>query len=207
MFTLPSSLRNLLGTNSQILPEPQNMPLFITGTMRSGTTLLVNKLTQHPQLLKVGSELNEIWTEIGGANCLDHCHYRNEGHADFRYSFQMSAYFFRFINQSKSIKRHLMRAVNVRKMQEGRIFYDWQNIIPVNKSTHLINKIKYVNTLFPESKFIFIIRDIYAQSSSLKYHFQDINKRTGKVNIMPDEKKDCWSISQKEHVADEYRHE
>jgi len=195
MASLPAFVRDRLGTHGDITSRVQSMPLFITGTMRSGSTLLVNKLAQHPQLLKVGSEMNEIWTAIGGASCLETCNYRNESHADYRYAFQMTSYFNQFIQQSKSIKRHLMRSLNSRKMQEGRVFYDWEHIIPVNKSTHLINKIKYVHTLFPESKFIFIFRDIHAQSSSLKFHFEEIYQRTGKVYRMPVNDHDCWSYA------------
>jgi len=180
------------------------MPLFVTGTMRSGTTWLINKITQHPQLLKVGSELNEVWTEIGGARCLDDCEYRNETNADYSYAFQMGSYFHRFIRESKSFKRHAMRALNVKNMQEGRVFYDWGNIIPVNKSTHLMNKLQYVHTLFPESKIVLIIRDIYGQSSSLKFHFEDIYKRTGKVYVSPDDKKACWSRLNSGDVQDKH---
>lgn len=193
MLKLSPALRNILGTHGQLPPRLINMPLFVIGNMRSGTTLLVNKLSQHPQLLKIGSELNEIWTEIGGAPCHDHCTFRDEKNTDYSYAFQMSNYFLQFVEDSKSIKRHAMRGLNRFQQQEGRVFYDWPNVIPVNKSPHLMNKVGYVHGLFPDSRFIFIIRDIYAQASSMKAHFDDYYRRTGKVYAIPDNDLDCWS--------------
>ncbi|MCB2221776.1 MAG: sulfotransferase [Bacteroidetes bacterium] len=195
MVKLSPALRRFFGTYQELPAVVPKMPIFITGNMRSGTTLIVNKLAQHPQLLKVGSELNEIWTKIGGAPCLDICKYLGSSHADFTSAYNMTSYFFRYIQESKSLKRHAMRAVNKYKMQEGRICYDWDHIIPVNKSTHLTNKMGYVKALFPGAKFIFIIRDIFGHSSSMKYHLEDIYKRTGKVYLQPHAIEDCWSRS------------
>jgi hypothetical protein len=189
---LPKQIRDVLGTHGEISPKEMAMPLFVIGNMRSGTTLLVNKLSQHPQLLKIGSELNDIWTAIGGADCLDKCEYKSAVDADFRYAFNMSSYFFRFIQDSRSIKRHAMRLVSKLKQQQGRVFYDWGNIVPVNKSPHLLNKIPYIHALFPDSPIIFIIRDIYAYSSSMKIHFEDYFKRTGKLYVKTTDHKACW---------------
>ncbi|MCF8368129.1 MAG: sulfotransferase [Bacteroidales bacterium] len=196
MIKLSPALRNILGTHGQIEATKPRMPIFVLGSMRSGTTLLVNKISQHPQLLKIGSELNEIWTEIGGADCMDNCSYKDAGDSRYEFAYNMNSYFFRFVQESKSVKRHLMRSLNWLQMQQGRITYDWDNLIPVNKSPHLMNKINYVHTMFPQSKFIFIIRDIFAHSSSMKAHFDEYYKQNDKVYIFPEDEKACWSRSE-----------
>lgn len=201
---LPSFLRKILNTEGEIPPLEVNQPLFITGCMRSGTSFLYNKLSEHPQLLKIGGELNDVWTAIGGADCSVFCEHKNEKNASYTYAANMNHYFFRFIDESKSFKRHLMRMNEVASNQGGRVFYDWGNIIPVNKSTHLINKTSYLHTLFPKSKFIFIVRDIYSQSASLKIHFEVNNKKSHNFYYKPLNELGCWSILNQHNLTQEY---
>lgn len=193
MIKLPQKLRDLLGTHGQLEAHAPNPPLFVTGCMRSGTTFLVDKLTCHPQMLKIGSELNEVWTKIGGAPCLKTCEYRGKEHADPQYAYNMTAHFMEFINESNTFKRKAMRMVTMHNSDVSRVNYDWKNIIPVNKSPHLMNKLDYVHELFPSSKVLLIIRDAYAQCSSLKKHFDVEHRRTGKRRFIPDDPKGCWS--------------
>lgn len=197
---LSNSLRKVFGTVGQPNAEEKRLPIFIIGCMRSGTTFLVDKLTSHPQLLKIGSELNEVWTDIGGANCQETCEYKSAKDSNARFTYQMSNYFFEFIQQSKSIKRHLMRLSILLNHKKGRVFYDWKNIIPVNKSPHLMNKIGYVNALFPGSKMVLIIRDIYSHSSSMKAHFDVEFKRTNLVKVFPKDDKLCWGNVSKSEI-------
>ena len=203
---LSPKLRDLFGTHGQLPPAEFPAPLFITGCMRSGTTFLVNKVTHHPQLLKIGSELNEIWTAIGGASCQGECEYRGEEHGDFVALANMVHYFDRFIEASKSTKRHLMRAQHkyLQKL-ETRVGYDWDRIIPVNKSPHLMNKIGYIHRLFPKSPVVLIVRDIFAQCASMKVHFDNDFQRDGRVNFIPTDPKGCWSRYPQDQVPEAYQ--
>lgn len=202
MIKLPRFLRRLIGTQGEIAPRKVYMPLFVTGCMRSGTTFLVDKLTSHPQLLKIGDELNQVWTEIGGAEIEGTCKHKSAKDANSYYTYQMGHYFFNFINKSKGIKRSLMRASFYLNTRRGRIQYDWENIIPVNKSTHLMNKIGYLNTSFPKSKIIIIVRDIYAHCSSMKMHFLSQNKKNDIIAFRTEAELDCWSIRKEGEVED-----
>jgi len=206
MLKLNSSLRNFLGTHGEPLPKKSNMPLFITGCMRSGTTYLTNKLTGHPQLLKIGTELNSVWTKIGGASILRYCDYKGPENVNCYYTYQMSNYLFRFINESKSLKRHLMRANIYYSRKIGRISYDWDNLIPVNKSPHLMNKIGYVNKLFPQSKYIFIVRDIFGHSASMKVHFNTLYKNKQCIYYIPENPKACWSSLNRDKALNRLPH-
>ncbi|MEX2596944.1 MAG: sulfotransferase [Salibacteraceae bacterium] len=193
MVKLNDTLRDLFRTHGEPEAKMLNPPLFITGCMRSGTTYLVNKLASHPQLFKIGAELNQVWTDIGGAPIKGHCPHLTEEDASPFYTYQMTNYFSNYINEGKSFKRHLMRMAKKSETNLFRVKYDWDNIIPMNKSPHLMNKTRYVNALFPGAKFILIVRDIYAQSASLKFHF----KKNRKIKCITDDPYDCWSITNK----------
>lgn len=193
MIKLNPFLRRVFKTYGEPASKKYNMPLFVTGCPRSGTTLLVDKLSSHPQLLKIGVELNDAWTKIGGASIKGHCDYKNATDASGYYTYQMTNYFSDFIHESKTLKRHLMRANSRLNYKTGRVFYDWPNIIPVNKSPHLMNKIGYVRSLFPQSKFIIIIRDIYGHSASMKHHFLKLHRTKSLLYYVPNEKHACWS--------------
>jgi len=206
MSKLKSNLKAVLGTKGQLTAQKINSPLFVTGSMRSGTTLLVNLLTAHPQLLNIGygSELNEVWDKIGGANILHTCDYKSKEDANGEHTYQMGNYFQQCVNDSKSLKRHLMRAKSVWNKKISRVNYDWENIVPVNKSTHLMNKVDYVSALFPKSKFIFIIRDIYSHCASMKIHFEDEFRTNGNIFYFPEDTRSCWTTINKNTTTEKY---
>ena len=176
-------------------PEPKEFrdPVFLIGLMRSGTTMLMNILSEHPQLLKVGFELNNVWSEIGGAPCSINCSERTEEHYKPEYGNNMSAYFARYIDESKRPIRHLARWSAKRFYRSGRVFYDWDNLYLLNKSPHLSNKIRYLNAMFPQAKFIVIVRDIYAQSASLKVHLNQYHENEKYYFELPVNTNNCWT--------------
>ena len=193
MWKLPPFLRDLLGTHGEPKAEPYAAPLFVTGAMRSGTTFLVDKLASHPQLLKIGSELNAVWTEIGDAPIVGRCAHRSAGELKPVALYRMSRYFQAFIDEAKTTKRQWMRRYTRVYDGLGRAHYDWQHLIPVNKSPHLMNKLGYVGAMFPEGTLILIVRDIHSHSASMKVHFDKWHARDGRVYTVPDDPMDCWS--------------
>ena len=195
MIKLPESLRNLFGTHGEPAARITNAPLFVTGSMRSGTTFLVDKLSSHPQLLKIGVELNQVWTDIGGASIKGTCDHKVAADASAEYTYQMTAYFANFIQESRSFKRKAMRRYAKYFHGLGRASYDWENIIPVNKSPHLMNKLGYVGALFPKSTLLLIVRDVYSHSASMKYHFEKLHKADGRTYFMEDSPEACYSQS------------
>ena len=195
MIKLPESLRNLFGTHGEPAARITNAPLFVTGCMRSGTTFLVDKLSSHPQLLKIGVELNQVWTDIGGASIKETCDHKVAADASAEYTYQMTAYFANFIQESRSFKRKAMRRYAKYFHGLGRASYDWENIIPVNKSPHLMNKLGYVGALFPKSTLLLIVRDVYSHSASMKYHFEKLHKADGRTYFMEDSPEACYSQS------------
>ena len=74
----------------------------------------------------------------------------------------------------------------------GRASYDWDHIIPVNKSPHLMNKIGYVSGLFPQSTLVLIVRDIYSHSASMKVHFEKLQKADGRQYFISSDPTSCY---------------
>lgn len=168
-------------------------PVFLVGAMRSGTTLLMNTLSEHPQLLKVGFELNKAWTEIGGAPIRHACSERTEKDLKSEYINNMTAYFTDYLIRSKSFLRHLSRISQRRFFGSGGVFYDWDNVLLLNKNPHLSNKVRYLYGMYPQSKYIVIVRSPHAQSASIKMFFQKSHEKDGHYIQLPNESGACWS--------------
>lgn len=193
MLKLPTFLRNIFGTHGEPQAKPLEAPVFVTGCMRSGTTFLVDKMASHPQLLKIGVELNKVWNDIGGAPIGEVCAHRTAADASPEYTYQLARYFADFIKDSQALKRKAMRRYAKYYHGLGRASYDWAHIVPVNKSPHLMNKLGYVGALFPNSTLILIVRDIYSHSASMKIHFDKWYAKDGRTYFMEEDHKLCYS--------------
>lgn len=183
----------LLNVPTEPKGKPFKDPVFLIGLMRSGTTLLMNTLSEHPQLLKAGFELNRVWSDIGGAPCSVNCDERTEAHFKQEYANNMTAYFSKYIEDSKSIKRYISRWSEKRYYNAGSISYDWENVRIMNKSPHLSHKIRYLNAMYPNAKFIVIIRSPYGQSASLKMHLLKYHKNEKYYFELKPNSNTCWT--------------
>lgn len=195
-------LSKLLNVPTEPEPRKFNDPVFIIGSMRSGTTLLMNLLSEHPQLLKIGFELNRVWTEIGGAPIHNGCLERTEEHFKPEYANNMTAYFTNYLNNSRTFLRRLSRLSQANYYGSGGINYDWENIFLLNKSPHLSNKVRYINSLYPNSKFIAIVRSPYGQCASLKMKFLKSKETEDRLRYLSPEKGVCWQGFQQERIKD-----
>lgn len=196
-------LRKMLKMEVEPPPISFPAPVFIMGCMRSGTTFLLDKLTQHPQLLKVGAELRHVWTTLGKASCEGVCENKEAHEATTQAATDMTHYFSSFIRESRSLRRHAMRAKARFGRGQGTIFYDWENIRPVNKSTQLVNKIGYVHSLFPQAKIIFIIRSIHGHCSSMKSFIDHHYKQEQIIHHFPPQEGYSWTrIREKAKTTD-----
>lgn len=68
-----------------------------------------------------------------------------------------------------------------------------------------MNKIGYVNAMYPNAKFVFIVRSIYGQSSSMKMHFERYLSKKGVIGLLPNNDHDCWSIINKDDAHEIYK--
>lgn len=200
-------LRSLLKIREEIPPQEFPHPIFISGCMRSGTTFLLNLLHEHPDLLKVGVELNNIWTSIGGAPCgfngLGPTSYRNADDVRPIYQHNMTHYFSRYIREAKTWRQHAIRAKYRYTYKTGGIFKNWDQLQLLNKSVHFVNKILYLHAMYPQSKFIFIVRDIYGQAASQKMHFEHEYNTNKRVPFLPKEERAYWTRKPEAQLTDE----
>lgn len=122
-------------------------PVFIVGCMRSGTTIFADTLDLHPDICWIEGELYDVWQYLAGAPCGingQDCKRLTASDVTPEASMNMHAYFRFALSQKTS--NHQASALN--------------------KNPHLMNKISYVERIFPNAKFIFIIRSIHPLSYS-----------------------------------------
>lgn len=138
-----------------------NKPIFIVGCGRSGSTLLFNLLKRHPQLvptsgypegedhvgwIKHGNCIISglgTWASVdGGHTGFHYCLYMNESDVTLDVVKRMTSYYYKDIIKKDTTKR------------------------VINKCPHLSNKLRYVQAIFPDAKFVHIVRDCLPVVSS-----------------------------------------
>jgi len=164
--------------------------------MRSGTTFFRNLLSSNRRIQVVGSEMNRFWTEVGRAPCgtVPCCPSRSASDAvevrdRVRRAFEL---FYRRRNHPMQLVYRgyrKIRYVNETILKRGEPFFI------LNKSTHLMNKIGYLRAIFPEARFIILVRDIHSQACSLRKHFRRIAERRGLIPEYRPGTGECWSFS------------
>lgn len=137
-------------------PEPAGAiakPIFIIGCGRSGTTLLFNIFKSHPQLAPTtgypDGEDHEGWVKHG--NCLmsgfGHPH-RNKGITGYPYCLYMD---------ENDVTEEIKNAMSSYYYNDV-LSHDLSKRV-VNKCPHLSNKVRYVRGIFPDAKFVHIVRE------------------------------------------------
>jgi hypothetical protein len=131
-------------------------PVIITGCGRSGTTLLFDVLTNHPQLVRTegypDGEDHVGWIDHGGAVMAG---IGNVSHTE--YGTGINGELFCLHQDDKDVTREIR--VSMQK-------YHWEEVLKrragfrvLNKTPHLANKLRYVLGIFPNAKIIHIVRD------------------------------------------------
>ncbi len=173
-------------------------PLFLLGVMRSGTTYFRNVLASNAQIMSLGSELNRFWTMHGvPSGTVEVCAPLTASDCVATTIENVHNYF----NQ-RYLSRNYPKALCYRAYRKLR--YGNETLVKngspfylLNKSTHFQNKIKFVDAVFPDAKFIFIVRDVYSQSYSLFKHFEN-DEKNGKYHACyPNQPGYCWSFYKK----------
>ena len=167
---------------------------FILATLRSGTTYFRNILASNQNILTFPRELNSFWTEYGQAPCgvSAQCPACKAEDLTDETRAVVQKFFYDSYKNRNSVSRLTYRTYRKFRYNNETVVKKGQPFYVLNKSTHLLNKISYVNSIFPESRFIFILRDIYSQCNSLKRHLAKMDKMGKWLIQYPSEPKECW---------------
>ena len=146
-------------------PNPKSVaeirsPIFIVGCGRSGTTLLFELLKRHSNLAPtVGHPDGEDhvgWIRHGGAIISGLANPQGDtGHVGYDYCLHMTEEDLRE-EMRRSMHRYYATEV-LRGRSSARV---------INKCPHLSNKLRYVRAIFPDARFVHIVRDPVAMVAS-----------------------------------------
>ncbi|NND64899.1 MAG: sulfotransferase [Gammaproteobacteria bacterium] len=175
------------------------MPIFLLGAMRSGTTYFRNVLSANSQILSLGSELNRFWTAHGvPTGAVPSCAPLSEQDITTEAIENIRSYFERRYKTRNYPQHFCFRTYRKFRYKNETIFKSGEPFYLLNKSTHLLNKIPLVNSVFPDAKYIYLMRDIHSQCNSLFKHFNRTEK-TGRFSLSyPQKDGHCWSYIEKQ---------
>jgi hypothetical protein len=161
-----------------IAAPPLRRPLFLVGTVRSGTTYFARCVADHPQVINAGFELSREWHELAGieiatpglpcAHCPPAGPEAVAGRTD-----QVRDGFARL---------HLSKG-------------GWSGTRLFNKSPHLWNKLPLVRALFPDAVLLVTSRDLRSTVASTKRLWEKMEKDWQVRHYLPEDPEACWSVS------------
>lgn len=155
---------------------PLRRPIFLVGTVRSGTTYFARCVGDHPQVINAGFELSKEWHELTGVeiatpglSCI-HCPPAGPEVVAGREE-QVRAGFARL------------------HMAKG----GWSGTRLFNKSPHLWNKLPLVRALFPDAILLVSSRDVRSTVASTKRLWEKMERDWGMKHYLPEDPDACWS--------------
>ena len=135
-------------------------PIFVVGCGRSGTTLLFDLMKRHPELAPTtgypDGEDHVGWIEHGGALIAGLATPQGDtGHVGYEHCLHMTEH---DVNDGARESMHRYYGSTV---LGGRA-----SARVVNKCPHLANKLRYVRAIFPDARFLHIVREPVAVVAS-----------------------------------------
>lgn len=158
-----------------IAPPPLQRPIFLVGTVRSGTTFFAYCLEDHPQVVNAGFELSREWHEIAGVEIATpglpcaHCPAAGPETVD---------------RPLEEIREGFAR---LHAAKGG-----WSSTRLFNKSPHLWNKLPLVRALFPDAVLLVTSRDLHSTVASTKRLWEKMETDWGMKHHLPEAPDACW---------------
>lgn len=156
---------------------PLEKPLFLVGTVRSGTTYFARCVADHPQVINAGFELSREWHELAGIEiatpglpCV-HCPPAGPEAVAGR---------------EEQVRDGFARLHQVKG--------GWSGTRLFNKSPHLWNKLPLVRALFPDAVLLVTSRDLRSTVASAKRLWEKMEKDWGVKHYLPEDPSACWSV-------------
>ena len=159
-------------------------PVFVVGTMRSGTTLLAELLGRSPHLAHCGFELKDLWSGKAGVSMA------SPKTRDLTCPECDAARLRPGMAQAlSSAFRERMAACEAKAC----------GAVLLNKNPHLCNKLPLVDAMFPDARFIWIHRQLPQVVASLKRLFGDVHRRQATWHWWPQPdaqvRARCWNTA------------
>ncbi|HWM90783.1 MAG TPA: sulfotransferase [Thermoanaerobaculia bacterium] len=160
------------------LPAPAlRQPLFLVGTVRSGTTYFARCVADHPQVINAGFELSREWHELAGIEiatpglpCV-HCPPAGPEAVAGRV---------------EEVREGFARLHSAKG--------GWSGTRLFNKSPHLWNKLPLIRALFPDAVLLVTSRDLRSTVASTKRLWEKMEKDWGVKHYLPEDPEACWSV-------------
>jgi hypothetical protein len=156
---------------------PLRQPLFLVGTVRSGTTYFARCVADHPQVVNAGFELSREWHELAGIEiaipglpCV-HCPPAGPEAVAGR---------------EEEVRDGFARLHRARG--------GWSGTRLFNKSPHLWNKLPLVRALFPDAILLVASRDLRSTVASSKRLWEKMERDWGMKHYLPEDPESCWSL-------------
>lgn len=172
-------------------------PVFIIGCGRSGTTLLFDLLAQHPGLTRTkgypDGEDHEGWVKYGG------CVMAGLGNVHSgRFGSGINGY-----QACLHMDEHDVMPMTAARMRD----YYYKDVLKenpagrvINKNPHLSNKLRYVLEIFPDAKFVHVIRRCEPMVASWLAAVKDL---PSPVVYWPEEEYPClWLLNPPQSEAE-----
>ncbi len=164
--------RSRLGISAPVLRRP----IFLVGTVRSGTTYFARCLEDHPQVINAGFELSREWYDLAGVDIATpglpcaHCPPAGPEAVAGRLDEVREGF----------AQLHLTKGGS----SGTRLF---------NKSPHLWNKLPLVKALFPDAVLLVTSRDLRSIVASTKRLWEKVDADWGVKHYLPEDPAACWS--------------
>jgi len=164
---------------------PLIKPVFVVGTVRSGTTLLAACLGEHPNIVYVTYELSPEWCQLGniaiGSPGAGHttCPPVTARHAtpDVRERVRLG-----------------FAGLFAEENRKGEARF-------LSKNPHLWNKLPFLHAVFPDARLVVISRDLRSTVLSTQMLWIKLQRTFGVHHYLPREPDSCWHCARPEALA------
>jgi len=159
-------------------------PVFITGTVRSGSTFLSQCLNSHPGLdwvyeASTGTELCAEWANLGGV----HIGAPVAGYSDCPAMSSEQA-------TPEVCQRIREGFAAVWGRQGGNTSKRF-----LHKNPHFCNKLPFLRGVFPDTRLIITSRDVRSCVLSVQMLWMKVQKVNGVSHFLPEDETACWGCS------------
>jgi hypothetical protein len=162
-------------------PPPISRPLFLVGTVRSGSTLVADVIGRHPSVAYVGFELSEEWTKFTGVPMA------TPGHTSTECPPMRDLDGSNLVSAARDGFARLFDGYLSGVRKSGHCHF-------LNKNPHLSNKLGLLRAVFPDASLIVTARDVRSTVASTKAMFERQNREWGVRYFLPEEPEHCWSV-------------